>query len=260
MALFTDGAISTVDDLLGYESSILEVAKTEGIDLGIKLQLAQEELGIELTAYLVQQAGSNPGLANVVVTDALRKWHTFQALALIYRDAYNRQLNDRHLAKWKECDRQAKWASTMLFESGVGIVSRPAPRAERPELSSVAGTLPAATYYARVSWVSEGGDEGCPSEPAVLTAPDYSLLQVRAVNPPPNARWWNVYAGLSDSDVTLQNETPLEPGQLWVEAASGLRTGRKPGTGQAPEYYIQKGGQTRRSESSVIIPGLLQRG
>jgi len=51
--------------LAGYESGILETATTEQIDLTIKLGLAQDELGIDLDAYLTRQ-GSTLGLGNVV--------------------------------------------------------------------------------------------------------------------------------------------------------------------------------------------------
>jgi len=260
MALFSDGGVSSIEDLLGYESSILDVARTEGIDLPTKLELAEEEVGIELTAFLVQQVGSKPALENVVVTEALHKWHVFQTLALIYRDAYNRQLNDRYLAKWKECDRLAKWASTMLFQAGVGIVDEPIPRAERPELGTVAGPLGAATYYVRVSWLNESGDEGAPSELGILTAQEGTALTVRAVNPPADARGWNLYAGFSHADLTLQNTSPLPPNETWVESSAGLQGGRKPGAGQEPDYYVQAGGGLRRESGSGDVGGRLLRG
>ncbi|MEK7406853.1 MAG: hypothetical protein AAB225_17390 [Acidobacteriota bacterium] len=259
MALFTDGGISTIDDLLAYESSILEVARTEGIDLAVKLELAQDELGIELTRFLVQEAGSGTGLENVVVTEPLQKWHTFQALGLVYRDAYNSQLNDRHLAKWKEWGQRAKWASTMLFDSGVGVVDDPVPKAELPELGSSAGPLAAATYYVRAAWLNGEGEEGCPSELAILTAADGHRLTAQAVNPPAVVRTWNLYAGFSHADTTLQTEAPLGPGAIWVESDSGLRQGRKAGSGQAPDYYILRGGQTR-DQDEPEVPGLLLRG
>ena len=52
MALFTDGTISTLEELRGYESAVYDVASTERIDLSQKLVLAQQELGIELTSRL----------------------------------------------------------------------------------------------------------------------------------------------------------------------------------------------------------------
>ena len=52
MALFTDGPISTTDQLVAHDSSVLDVSNREGIDLTAKLALAQEELGVQLGATL----------------------------------------------------------------------------------------------------------------------------------------------------------------------------------------------------------------
>ena len=46
MSLFTDGTISTSEDLRVYESSILEVANTEGIELEAKYRRSGWDLGI----------------------------------------------------------------------------------------------------------------------------------------------------------------------------------------------------------------------
>jgi hypothetical protein len=247
MALFTDGTISTIEELLGSESSVLEVARTEKIDLTTKLSLAGQEIGIELSVFLAQQSGTDfpggawtkPELKNVVVTEPLRKWHTHYTLALVYRDAYNSQLNDRHLGKWRAYEQLAKRASAALFEIGMGMVSEPIEQAEKPALSSVPGALPAATYFARVSWLDGTGEEGNASEPGALSVPEGSLLVAAAVGPPENAQAWNVYVGPASDDVRLQNDTPIPLGQLWTEASSGLKAGRKPGSGQAPERYLK---------------------
>lgn len=250
MALFTDFTVTTIDELMGYESSLLEVARTERIDLSIKLTLARQEIGIELTAFLVERSGAEwqgilwprLELGNIVVTEPLHKWHIFHTLALVYRDAYNSQLNDRYMGKWKEYERRAQWASGKLFRIGVGTVGDPVPQAEKPALSSATGTLPGATYYVRASWLNASGQEGQPSELAVLNTATNTLLVVEMVNPPGNARRWNVFAGLSPSEVSLQHDVPLALGQTWTEPASGLRRGRAAGNGQAPESYLRASG------------------
>jgi hypothetical protein len=247
MGLFTDGTVSTIEDLLGSESSILEVARTEKIDLTNKLSLACQEIGIELSVFLSQQSGTESPelggrkleLENVVVTEPLRKWHTHYTLALVYRDAYNSQLNDRYSGKWKAYEQLARRASAALFEIGVGMVSEPLVQAGKPTLSWMPGSLAGATYFAKVSWVDAYGTEGSASEPGVLSVPDGSLLVVAATEPPGNARAWNVYAGLAADQATLQNDGPLGLGQPWTEAETGLKAGRKPGSGQAPEWYLK---------------------
>src|SRR5690242_19300321 len=106
--LFTDGPISTVDQLADYESEIRQLASSEGINLETKLRLAQTEIGIELLTTNVQPdsaalAGvvrNDISLQQVVITDALRLWHVFATLSSVFRDAYNRKLNDKYLPKW----------------------------------------------------------------------------------------------------------------------------------------------------------------
>ena len=44
MALFTDGPVSSIDDLAAQDTQLLDVANAEGIDVTRKLGLAQDEL------------------------------------------------------------------------------------------------------------------------------------------------------------------------------------------------------------------------
>src|SRR5207245_3574237 len=116
MALFTDGPISTLDQLAAQDTAVLDVASTEGIDATAKLTLAQQEVGIELTAVLTRSIRSGvysfwwPGnpltflgplqLQYIVVTSPLQLSHTFQTLAILYRDAYNHELNAHYSWTW----------------------------------------------------------------------------------------------------------------------------------------------------------------
>lgn len=239
MALFTDGSISTIGELLGYESAVLEVAKTEGIDLTKKLALAQEELSVELEALLARQEDTR-SLGYVVVTEALHKWHTFRALGLVYRDAYHRQLNDRYLGKWQEYDRMADWAHRALLDTGLGMTGAPVPRAEQPEVSSAAaGGAAAATYFVSITWAVPGGIEGAPSAVTAFTSAAGSVPLLRAVDPPAGGLGWNVYAGYSPSELALQNNAPLGPNQAWTGPATGLKRGRLVGNGQQAETFLR---------------------
>lgn len=239
MALFTDGSISTIEELVGYESAILDVAKTEGIDLTKKLTLAEEELAVDLQAFLARQ--NDTRLTNqIVVTESLHKWHTFRALSVTYRDAYNRQLNDRYEGKWKEYERLAAWAAGALFEAGVGMVNAPVPRANKPELGTIAGPHGAQVYFVSVTWLGAGGAEGAPSEVTALTAVANTALWVKAVNPPAGVLGWDLYAGRSGTDLALQNSSPLMAGVTWAEPSGGLNTGRAVGRGQEPDSYLRQ--------------------
>ncbi|HOL70048.1 MAG TPA: hypothetical protein PLA43_18875 [Bryobacteraceae bacterium] len=241
MALFTDGAVSRIEDLIAYESSVLELAATEQIDLTVKLNLAHDELGIELEAMLAGRQGTT-GLANIVVTGPLRKWHVFHTLALIHRDAYYRQLNDRYQGKWKEYEKLAARAREALLQTGLGVVFDPIPRAEKPELSYIpAAGVGAATYYVRAAWRNTRGEEGSPSEVATLSVPSGNTLVVKPVRPPACAAGWNVYVGFSAQEQTLQNASPLRVNETWTAPATGLVQGALPGNGQEPQTILRTG-------------------
>lgn len=243
MALFTDG-ISTIQDLANQDSSVLSTAQTENIDLNQKMALAQQDLGIELTA-LLQRSNTydwqfwlqpDPQLNNIVVTPPLQLWHVYQTLVLVYQDVYYNQLNDRYKGKRDQFQQLAKWAMTKLIEAGVGIAADPIPRATPPQLTSIPGGQPAISYYASVSWLNVEGQEGQPSNPANLTVDAGNTLVAQPVNQPSNATGWNVYVGLSPVALALQNPAALPPDQVWVQAGPVSTLGSAPGAGQAPDY------------------------
>lgn len=238
MSLFTDGPAATIAGLREYESSILDVASTEGIDLAVKLNVAHRETGIDLQRFLDEHGGA--ALGNVVVTEPLAAWETFRALVLTFRDAYHNQMNDRYQPKWKEYERRAAWAADVLFQLGVGVTWTPVPRAERPMLAAGSGDLAAATYYVRIAWVGAGGEEGAPSEMAVISAPDASTVTVRAGAAPAGTQGWNVYAGYDSSSTMLQTDRPVAVGAAWTVPAAGLRNGRAPDNGQAPQATLKR--------------------
>ena len=177
MALFTDQLVSDVSDLTAYESNLPEVAAGEGIDLTAKLQLAHTEIGAQLDAagrspgnvYFANGAGwqssgaeSNPSrfeLSQVVVTPPLKLFHTFQTLGIVYRDAYNRKLNDKYLPKWREYKELARWAFNLLLQTGIGSTSNPVPRPPAPTLDWVSSSLGATALYVRITWIGANGQK-----------------------------------------------------------------------------------------------------
>jgi hypothetical protein len=243
MALFTDG-ISTIQDLMNQDSSVLTTSQTENIDLSTKLTIALQELGIEVMTLL--QPGNNcgweiwlppsPQLINIVVTPPLQLWHVFQSLMLVYQDAYYNQLNDRYQAKRDQFQGLAKWAMQKVIQSGLGIVSDPLPQAAAPQLTSIPGGQPATTYYASVSWLNTEGEEGQPGAAAALAVDAGNVLVVQPLSEPINAVSWNIYAGTSDTTLTLQNTAALALDQVWIQAAPVSLGGIPPGTGQAANY------------------------
>jgi hypothetical protein len=242
MALFTDGNIASIGDLRAYESSILETANTEGIELGSKLEIAQREIGLEIAAFLLRrgtQIGAHRELSNVVVTEPLLHAHVLQTLALAYRDAYNSQLNDRYLGKWREYAQLAQRSLGQLFEIGVGISNAPVPKPRTPSLDSVlGGLLPFANYTVQIAWVNSRGGTGQLSDLSAIGVEAQRLLAVAAPQAPTGVAGWHVYAASGDAEITRQTETPLSPGQIWIQPASGLRTDVGGVPQQRPDYYV----------------------
>jgi hypothetical protein len=231
MALFTDGPVSTIEELAGHDSQLPSVATVEGIDVTIKLALAQEELGIELETLLERRL-----VSKVVVTPPLRLWHAYLSLEMVYQDAYNNQLNDRYANKRDEFRDMARWAMDRLIRLGVGLAEHPVPKAMIPEVTSTPGLLADGTYYVTMSWVNAAGEEGVCSNVTVVTAASSTFV----VNPrraPGVAVGWNVYAGLDPDCPVCQNTIPNPLGSSWVQPETLVTEGKRPGPGQAPNLW-----------------------
>src|SRR5947209_251653 len=235
--LLTDTPAIEIEDLADHETSILDTASTEGINLTVKIGLARDEVGLQMQSRFPQLGLVNIGLMNVVITPALRLWLIFHTLEIVYRDAFHNQLNDRYKAKWDEYKDLSSFASRLLFQIGIGTVVDPIPQADHPLLSLVPGLLAPAKYFVQVAWRNAIGEEGNPSETTALVVTNGSTLQVRAVNPPPNAVSWNVYVGVKPDNLFLQNPTPLASTASWIAAGpSLLASGAQPGAGQQPTF------------------------
>src|SRR6266699_3210950 len=189
--LLTDTPPIEIEDLGDHETSILDTASTEGINLTVKIGLARDEVGLQMQSRFPQLGLVNIGLMNVVITPALRLWLIFHTLEIVFRDAYHNQLNDRYKAKWDEYKDLSTFASGLLFQIGIGTVVDPIPQADHPLLSQAAGTLTAAKYFVQVSWKNLNGEEGGPSELTAFDVTSGNTLVVQAIHAPANAVSWN---------------------------------------------------------------------
>jgi hypothetical protein len=242
MALFTDGSISTISDLQQYESSVLDVAATERIDLAHKMEVSQREIALELTAFLLRKGcplGPNRELSNVIVTESIAHWHIVHALELLYRDAYNSQVNDRYRGKWENFSILTDRAQRLVFDIGVGITTCPVPRAQTPIIEALPGSLlPANTYYVRIAWQGRRGTRGDWSPLEAITVPPGTRLGVTVPAQPLNANGAWVYAGTSKETLLRQNEQVVDAGERWTQPITGLRSDLAPIPAQSPDYYV----------------------
>jgi hypothetical protein len=246
MALFTDGSIQTSGELQNYDTAVLSVASSEGIDVTSKVLLAQQEIATELLLFLRRNSISDPrflvrrriGVGDIVITPPMRRWHAYKSLELVYRDAYGNQLNNRYQAKWTEYKQLAGNAEETLFEAGVGIVHYPVPRASQPLLTLAPAGVSGTQYYIQISWVGTLGQEGAVSDLLQVTSNAGSVAIVRTASPPPGIESWNVFASTDPGQMHLQNASPLLIDGTWTLPVTGLSDGRPPGDGQAPEWWL----------------------
>lgn len=238
MALYTDGAVVDAEELTRYETSLLDVLRTESVPADRKIALAQEECGIALTDFLRRNlsmgGGTDTDLLNRVVVDArLRRWVALRALWGIFRDAYTRQLNDRYAGKREEYASLMRDAEERYLANGVGLVGRPVARPDKPKLDTVAGSGPIGTFYVAVTrWDATAG-ESAASDLSSAGVNAGSLLRVR-VNTTGN---WQVYVGESLSAMTRQNGEPIT-GDEWL-LNEPLRDGSPVPQGQFAETVVR---------------------
>jgi hypothetical protein len=250
MALFTDGAVASIEDLKGHDTQLLNVATIEDIDVTRKLALAHEEISIELAGLLEQamqsgQLTAPPSIDQIVVTMPLKLWHIFRTLEMVYRDAFNSQLNDRYGGKRDEYHDLAKWAYGRLIQDGLGMATNPVKQATTPEPWPSAGSITDGAYYVAIAWTNAAGDEGAASTPAMIQVSGSSFaVQTKS---PADVAGWNVYCGTSPSTMTIQNGPALIPGQVWIQSEAVSTAGRLAGNGQMATYRLQ-------------VPRMIQRG
>jgi len=241
MALFTDGAVTSIEDLRGHDTQLLNVATVEGIDVTRKLALAHEELCVEVAGLLGRlglpgQPIAPAAIEQVVVTPPLKLWHIFRTLEMVYGDAYNSQLNDRYAGKRDEYHGRVKWAYDQVIQGGLGIVTNPMEQATTPAVQPSAGGLADGIYYVAIAWTNAAGEEGACSIPATIQVSGSSFTAQTAA--PPNVKGWNVYCGTSPATMTIQNAPALAVGQTWVQPDTLSTTGRLAGSGQTPTYRL----------------------
>jgi hypothetical protein len=250
MALFTDPDVVTLDDLLQFEGSLIQVSSTHSIDVQTKIKLVTDEIGDKLMLNLLRAGLSDPqwlsrmriGLSTVVVTPSLYRWLCFDSLARVYAEAYNVQLNTRFQGKWTEYQQQSNAAGEFCLASGIGVVLSPLPKPAIPVISTGTGSFPASSIFAQIAWVDRLGNESAPSPiNGVILNGSASVQVSMAANgcpAPSTAAGWNIYASTSQASLTLQNSSPIAIGKSWQMPSSGLVNGANPKNGQIPDVTI----------------------
>jgi hypothetical protein len=258
MALFTDSSVITLDDLLPYEVTLVQIASPHGINVDTKIHLASSAVGDKLMLWLRDSGISDPqfatrrqvGLSTVVVTPSLRRWLSFESLARFFAEAHNVQLNSRFQGKWMEYQQASDKARDAVARDGVGLVYHPLPEPAMPTVTLGAGNLSAQSLFVQTTWVDAGGNESEVSPVNGLLLNDNSGIDVAMAETgaqiPPTATGWNVYLSSSQTGPALQNSTPLAIGGNWSLPLRGVVGGPAPTGGQDPDFHIPISNRIRR--------------
>lgn len=243
MALLVDGSSPSLEELERYEGAITKVADTEGIDLGAKMQAARDEITTEVVKLVTERgACMDPSLwaTQIVLTEPLRRWLALESIAAVYREARFGQVADRYGAKWSDYSAMAYRAKRDLLSSGLGITGSPLRKPAKPGVAAIGGTVASGSYFVRISVVNSAGAESESSDPVAYTLASAGGLRVSlALSTYGTATGWNVYLGQVESEMMLQNSTPLGLQASW-DFSTGLPVaGRAPGNGQNPDNFIR---------------------
>jgi hypothetical protein len=262
MALFTDTNIISLNDLLQYETTLVQVASSHGIDVNTKIGLATSAIGNKLMLWLLNVGMSDPqwlnrrllGLSTIVVTPPLERWLCLESLSYFFAEAYNIQLNSRFQGKWTEYQQLAGAAANSTLLSGIGIVYKPLPQPALPLVTIAAGTLPAQALFVQTAWVDEAGNESAPSPVNGEVLPANSAVTVAMAEgvskTPQSAVGWNIYMSSISTGLTLQNTTPVAAGSTWSLSTAGVNNNSgfiaAQNLGQSPDFYIRISKQIQR--------------
>jgi YD repeat-containing protein len=132
------------------------------------------------------------------------------------------------------------------------------------------GSLPATTYYVKISYLVNGVETAASAESNLMVAAN-ALLKVTSPSSIPGATGYNVYVATASGQEVLQNgSTPIGIGTAWTEPASGLVTGTAaPPTSGGPDGteavsslqtlardYTNSAGQATASDSYFNLSGV----
>lgn len=110
-----------------------------------------------------------------------------------------------------------------VYLNGVSIPAAGYSAATNGALSQTSsGSLGAATYYVRSTWVTESGETATSVESSLAVSANHVLNVAAPSSAPAGAIGWNAYVGTSSAGETRQNSTPIALGTPWGEPNTGL--------------------------------------
>jgi len=246
MALLKDQPISCLSDWISYDSKVSILSEQESTSIESKSRLAQNEIETQITNVLIGQSGLGDAMARqlidkVVVTEPLSRWHSLLTLSLFYIDIAVLQNSPLHREQSKYLEIKAETAKHQLFESGVGLVNSPIPKAPLPLIVSTPAANLQRILRGRIRFVDEEGKFGSPSAEFLLDMADGASLQLSIATLPSRCVGWLLFAGDSSDSLYQANLNPV-PAGIEFDLSSALplpNANLMVSTAQFPDRYIR---------------------
>ena len=200
MALLKDQPISCLSEWMAYDSKLSILSEQETTSIDSKSRLAQNEIETQVISFLLRHSGSSDSAARqltskVTVTEALSRWHSMLTLALFYADLAALQNSSLHRDQSRYYEIKAEAAKEQLFDTGLGIVNLPIPKAPIPLVVSTPGANPERLLRGRIRFANSDGVVGAPSDEFLLDMTDGESISISVGSLPPDCSGWLLFLG-----------------------------------------------------------------
>lgn len=214
MALLKDQPISCLSEWMAYDTKLSILSEQESTSIEAKSRLAQNEIETQVTSFLLRQSGLGDNAARqllnrVVVTEALTRWHSLLTLSLFYVDLAALQSSTLHRDQARYYEFRAESAREQLFDTGIGIVNNPVPKAPVPTLVISNGNNPHRFLRARARYVDIDGAVGAVSDEFLIDMTDGQDYQLSIATLPQRVAGWHLFVGETSEKLTQATTMPV---------------------------------------------------
>lgn len=217
MALIKDQPISCLSDWMAYDTKLTILSEQESTSIEAKSRLAQNEIETQVTSFLLRQSGLSEGparnlLDKVVVTEALSRWHSLLTLSLFYVDLAALQNSTLHRDQSRYYETKADAAREQLFDTGVGVINYPIPKAPAPSIVYAAGVNPQRFLRGRIRFVDADGAVGALSQEFNLDMTAGEDIELTVAHLPVRVTGWLLFVGETSDSLQLASTTAFGAG------------------------------------------------
>ncbi len=246
MALLKDQPISCLTDWIAYDTKLTILSEQESTSVEAKSRLAQNEIETQITAFLLRQSGvsenaSRKLIDKVTVTEPLLRWHSLLTLSMFYADLASLQNSALHREQSRYFEAKSDAARDHLFDTGVGIVNQPIPKAPAPQIISSPGTNPQRFLRGRICFVDADGARGAASSEFLLDMTDGETIELVVPALPVRCTGWLLFLG-ETSDSMVQAGNGAMPAVAPYEISASEPAPDAPPMskdGQSPDRFIR---------------------